>query len=239
MACCGAYPKAEVKETLSTGSCGHILANRALGHLSTPRVLGRVRRSRLSPADPGWWDAAGCLWLLRAPQLRSRPEAGRGPAPRPARQASPSPCQPRCPEQGGEPVTGPESTGDQPKTLGLITVELGGVGKQVRTEPRLQARAEPRLLPSYFFSSLAEFHHPTSLLFVEENVNLTGTSHPATLASAGGSAGVLGLGSCQEAPSGFPGSGVAQPRSPLLSPFPVSQCPSPRRPTAPPFPPCQ
>lgn len=33
--------------------------------------------------------------------------------------------------------------GDQPETLGLIPLELGGVGKQ--------ARAEPGLLPFFFF----------------------------------------------------------------------------------------
>lgn len=54
--------------------------------------------------------------------------------------------------------------GDQPKTLSLITVELGGVGKQ--------ARAESRPLPFYFsLFSLVSSPHLSS--FIEENKELT------------------------------------------------------------------
>lgn len=100
--------------------------------------------------------------------------------------------------------------GDQPKTLGLITVELGGVGKQ--------ARAESRLL-SHFFSSFSLVSSPHLSSFIKENTNLTEISQPGTPMSADGSARVLGARKLPgESPSGFPGSGVSQPWSPLSLP---------------------
>lgn len=48
--------------------------------------------------------------------------------------------------------------GDQPETPGLIPLELGGAGKQ--------ARAEPGLLPFFFFFFLVRFHQPHLSLFL-------------------------------------------------------------------------